>query len=127
MFDSSDEIVTQYEELFTERGNCISVGSGWLNIVADVCHCIMRNADITKEYAQTTEEKAVIAYPQVLQVKEKFGGLRFYTNVSNDYINGVIAMAEMQAHRTCEYCGKPGKSTRGGWIKTLCDDCNKTK
>jgi hypothetical protein len=55
------------------------------------------------------------------QVKEKFGGLRFYTNGFTDTIDGMIRMAESMSYRTCEVCGSPGRSNNYGWISTLCD------
>lgn len=59
---------------------------------------------------------------QAVQVKEKFGTLRFYTNCGNEYIDGLIAMAEAMSAVTCEECGKPGKVRGGGWIYVACDE-----
>lgn len=58
----------------------------------------------------------------VLQIKEKFGGLRFYVDGS-DKLEEMISQAEADSFKTCELCGKPGvlRST-GSWLKTLCDD-----
>ena len=42
---------------------------------------------------------------QATQVKEKFGGLRFYTNYGNEEINKVIREAESASLKTCEVCG----------------------
>jgi hypothetical protein len=60
--------------------------------------------------------------PQVTldQVKEKFGTLRFYYTGGDDYISGLVSMAESMSGVTCEECGKPGTQTSGGWIKTVC-------
>ena len=55
------------------------------------------------------------------QVKEKFGGLRFYTNGYNEAVSAMIHMAESMSYRTCEVCGNPGRSNNHGWISTLCD------
>lgn len=55
------------------------------------------------------------------QVKEKYGTLRFYTNGNDEYVDGLISMAESMSARTCETCGSPGKTRRGGWVRTLCD------
>jgi len=62
--------------------------------------------------------------PQVTldQVKEKFGTLRFYYSGGDEYISGLVSMAESMSGVTCEECGKPGTSTRGGWIKTACKE-----
>jgi len=54
------------------------------------------------------------------QVKEKFGTLRFYYSGGDDYIRGLVSMAESMSGVTCEECGKPGTQTPGGWIKTVC-------
>jgi len=63
--------------------------------------------------------------PQVTldQVKEKFGTLRFYYSGGDDYISGMVTMAEAMSGTTCESCGSPGEQTRGGWIKTICEPC----
>ena len=61
------------------------------------------------------------------QVKEKFGGLRFYMTLYNEDLERDIAEAEKLASKTCESCGAPGKSRNGGWIKTLCDTCDRKK
>lgn len=55
------------------------------------------------------------------QVKEKFGTLRFYTNGNDEYVDGLISMAESMSARTCEVCGTVGKLHQGAWIRTLCD------
>ena len=62
--------------------------------------------------------------PQVTldQVKEKFGTLRFYYTGGDDYISGLVSMAESMSGVTCEECGKPGTQTSGGWIKTVCKE-----
>jgi hypothetical protein len=56
------------------------------------------------------------------QVKEKFGTLRFYYTGGDDYIRGLVSMAESMSSITCETCGNPGTRTRGGWIKTACKE-----
>ena len=55
-------------------------------------------------------------------MKEKYGTLRFYYDGGDDYIAGIVHMAENMSARTCETCGAPGKIRRGGWIRTLCDE-----
>ena len=55
------------------------------------------------------------------QIKEKFGGLRFYYQGGDDHIDGMVTMAEVWAGQTCETCGNRGKRRDGGWVRTLCD------
>jgi hypothetical protein len=55
-----------------------------------------------------------------LQIKEKFGGLRIYVSYYDNYINGVIRMAEKMSHVTCEATGASGKlHIKGFCLKTL--------
>lgn len=61
------------------------------------------------------------------QVKEKYGTLRFYVSHSDEFIDGVIAMAESMSTRTCETCGAPGKRRGGGWLYTACDEHTKAE
>jgi len=54
------------------------------------------------------------------QVKEKFGTLRFYTNMTNDEIDEIIVKAEQKSATICEACGKPGTIDTFLWKKALC-------
>ena len=58
---------------------------------------------------------------QIQQIKEKFGGLRFYYQGGDEYVSGLVAMAETWAGHTCERCGDKGERRSGGWVRTLCD------
>jgi hypothetical protein len=71
--------------------------------------------------ALVTDLKAMAWDGDCHQIKEKFGGLRFYIGCGNDEIWERIDKAEMESRRTCEECGEPGAPRSGGWIKTLCD------
>lgn len=42
-----------------------------------------------------------------VQVKEKFGSLRFYYRGGDDYVSGLVAMAEAMSAVTCDVCGSP--------------------
>jgi hypothetical protein len=79
----------------------------------------MANKAIVK--AEFNEVPPPMPYITASQVKEKFGGLRFYTNGYTDEVSGMIRMAESMSYRTCEVCGNPGRSNNYGWISTLCD------
>lgn len=58
---------------------------------------------------------------QARQVKEKFGGLRFYYGGGDAYCHGAVRMAEELSYSICEACGAPGSVyNNGGWISTKC-------
>jgi len=85
------------------------------------------SADFVKDRAQEFMTDPLQIVPAevvqvtVDQIKEKFGTLRFYYTGGDDYIDGLVSMAEAMSSVTCESCGNPGKSTGGGWIRTLCE------
>jgi hypothetical protein len=58
---------------------------------------------------------------EVQQIKEKFGGLRFYYAGGDAHISGMVDMAESWAGHSCETCGNKGERRSGGWMRTLCD------
>jgi hypothetical protein len=67
---------------------------------------------------------------EAVQVKEKFGTLRFYTAIrdcDSDFPWRMVdALVDSATHRsgvTCEECGRLGERRDGGWIRTLCDEC----
>ena len=60
----------------------------------------------------------------VLQVKEKYGGLRFYIGGASKEYHDLITKVEDLSYSTCERCGKPGTTSRvKGWYTTLCLNC----
>lgn len=62
-----------------------------------------------------------VDWVRISQIKEKFGGLRFYYDGGDDQISGFVDMAELWAGHTCEKCGNKGERRSGGWVRTLCD------
>ena len=60
---------------------------------------------------------------QVCQVKEKFGGLRFYINEGSDEIYDRLIKAERESYHICEKCGEKGELRNdNGWYLTLCEN-----
>ena len=90
-------------------------GDGWFNIIDQLMGNIQHHIDWRNRKGE------VVAQVTVDQVKEKFGTLRFYYTGGDDYVRGLVSMAESMSGVTCESCGNPGKSTGGGWIKTVCE------
>lgn len=65
---------------------------------------------------------------EAVQVKEKYGSLRFYTNASDDTIDGMIWLAEVMSANICACCGSNEKiSITEGWISYLCPKCKRKK
>ncbi len=120
-----EALCVKYPDIFRDRHGDMRAtamcwgfecGDGWYNIIDAVCAMIQN-----REYNNRrngTKMPPVVA----TQVKEKYGTLRFYYTGGDDYIDGVVAMAEYMSGVTCETCGVPGKLRDDGWLRTLCDE-----
>lgn len=91
-------------------------GDGWYQILNSLCGQIQNHLD------RINRKEEIVKQVVAVQVKEKFGGLRFYYEGGDDEIRGMVRMAESWAAVTCEQCGNPGRMRTGGWIRTLCDE-----
>jgi formylmethanofuran dehydrogenase subunit E len=68
---------------------------------------------------------------KILQIKEKFGTLRYYyrsdikTLSIKEAMDRYVRQAEIESAKTCETCGKEGTITnrKMGWMKTRCSSC----
>jgi hypothetical protein len=89
------------------KKHLLGIGEGWCPFVEPVLEDISRKGGT------------------IVQVKEKFGGLRIYTH-GGDYeaISDLIRGAESAVSHICEECGKVGSLSQNkrGWMKTLCID-----
>ena len=120
----------------TETCMCwgIECGSGWYQVIDSLCGQIQSHIDWShksnaidlewneKHPENQREVRPIVEQVIAVQVKEKFGGLRFYYDGGDDMIDGMVRMAESWAACSCETCGKPGSLRRGGWLRTLCDE-----
>ena len=92
-------------------------GTGWYDILYKLSKDI--NEIVTRD--NLTDFR-------VVQVKEKFGTLRYYTNHSTDDIYKLIREAENKSEITCEKCGASATlSVTKGWYEVLCEDCKNNK
>ncbi len=82
-------------------------GDGWFEIIWSLC----------TELEKLGED--IVAS----QVKEKLGGLRFYIQGGSDAAYALISKATKESVKTCEQCGKPGRSHGTEWIWTECETC----
>lgn len=90
------------------------VGPGWGPLV-NTCYAVV--AAYEKIYETTLD---------VNQVKEKFGGLRFYVSPYFGDLEELLGILCEASFAVCEYCGAHGHRATlpgGTWIKTLCDKC----
>lgn len=101
--------------MFANKYGGFAVGAGWYPIIEALC------ANIQSHIDWKNREAEVVPQVVVEQIKEKFGGLRFYYQGGDEQVHGMVRMAETWAANCCEECCAPGKRRNGGWIRTLCD------
>jgi hypothetical protein len=112
------EAEAKYPEMFEQ---CFEVWcpQGWIPMVEELCDKIY---EIDKQV-------------KIQQIKEKFGGLRFYYQGSlydeGAEVDALVTEAENNSYKTCQECGimDNGKVVTGGrgWIVTLCESCRENK
>lgn len=99
-------------------------GSGWF----DILHRLSNNLTQLIAELPDNERSDYIA----VQVKEKFGELRYYMTKSNEKMKEAIRGAAAEARKTCQDCGGKGDLRRidtgsgGGsmtWLFVLCESC----
>ena len=112
----------KHPEMFARPYGGIAVDSGWWPIIESLCGQIDHYVKWKNEQKEKYQRGEGCPQVVITQIKEKFGGLRFYYDGGDDRVFGMVTMAESWADHTCEECGKPGKARHTGWIKTLCDE-----
>ena len=60
---------------------------------------------------------------RVLQIKEKFGQLRWYDTGASQAVDDVIDKFTNLSETTCIACGRPAKYISKGWISPFCENC----
>ena len=106
-----DDLIQKYwKHLYHVEGG-IACGDGWATLLDELMEVlVVQEPDIT-----------------ILQIKEKFGTLRFYVHAAKLTSFDLIEAAERESEHICEYCGKEAKLRDGWWLKTLCDNCHQER
>lgn len=86
---------------------------GWYKLVKKLCE------DIQGELDKEPDAKWVKLF-ELVQAKEKFGGLRWYVTAASQRVHDLILKAEEESCHICEVCGAKGRTRGLSWIQTLC-------
>lgn len=123
-----NELFEKYPNLFSNKDkgimqSCMSWGiecdDGWYDIIRSVCWQISQHEkNIQEGFSRKKEEYQPVKFDQI---KEKFGGLRIYFSGGDEFVEGIVNMAEEISYKICEVCGNKGKPNEQGWIKTCCE------
>ena len=117
-----NNLFEKYPKLFSNRTkspmeSCMSwgceIGNGWYDLLSSVCWRIFQHEQnlsdrirIRSKNNQENDQSDLNYVPVKFdQIKEKIGGLRIYFSGGDDYVEGVIGMAEEMSYKICEECG----------------------
>lgn len=102
MSNHNDAFLARHDIKYPACG--IDVGAGWIPLLE-----------------QLVKDLVAFGWNKDLhQVKEKFGGLRFYVGEATAEMYELISAAEERSFSICELCGAPGEQNAKGWIRTRC-------
>lgn len=125
---TTEEIIAKYPKIFEDyegnpgRVNWYGVPDGWLPVIDKLCGSIQNYIDNVSRYidGKRVKPKQVTC----TQMKEKFGGLRFYADNTDEVVEGMISMAEFICDNKCQDCGsEEDLGLTSGWISVLCRSC----
>ena len=114
------------------------IGEGWITLIDTLCGLLSYKLETAQSRLQYSIDagnlnkedramlEAVVAkeledLPTIIQVKEKYGGLRFHVDNSVPEYDNYISFSESMSMVMCEECGAPGEPRSDGWTKTLCE------
>ena len=76
----------------------LQCGDGWFDLIDILCESLQQET----EHGDAPQAVA-------MQVKQKWGRLRFSVESASERQQAMIDLAEALSARLCEQCGKPGK------------------
>lgn len=144
------ELPKKYPKLFKSDTFYFECGNGWFTLLDCLLnlinHTLKRNGEVV-EIRQKMEDKGEsipswireyfeknpydpLTNFNICQIKEKFGGLRFYWGCDVDSeeiqrLHGAVELAESLSFSICEECGNTASETKApkgsGWVRTLCE------
>lgn len=111
---SPEAIPDPYDYEYTELDE---MPHGWRKAFGEQMCEEIRNAILESGTAEDLNDYRIV------QIKEKYGQLRWYDDWTNDAIEAVIDKYTALSEQTCIRCGKPATKVSTGWISPFCDDC----
>lgn len=141
------QLVSKYPNLFKQYGGdpkdtCMAFGfecgDGWYHLIDTLCGSIQGEVNwINRLFADFNYSCTAV------QVKEKYGGLRFYYEFtyasdlsddqmkvligSMDRISGMTSFAERISQTTCENCGGKCERENAPFPRAECDACEQLR
>jgi hypothetical protein len=130
-------LINKFPKLYTEgRENTpfslfqFECDDGWFRIILWLSRYLQSYIDQQNEYSAKYPDRYLpVKQIKVVQVKEKFGTLRYYVDGGNENTQNVISFVEYISGYICETTGKTEDVgfNKKGWIKTHHNSLAKSK
>ena len=126
--DNIDKLIAAYPIVFknVDKTTYSDLPDGWYELVDKLCADISELLEAELKNNPDSSEEPLFS---VLQIKEKFGGLRFYfmMNTKNDtlhkQVQNLVDVAEDASYSMCQETGKPGVlCKKNSHYQTYCED-----
>jgi hypothetical protein len=126
------KLEADFPTLYKEYNSVFDIGDGWFDLIYE----------LSSKLEPLSKSINGVIVP--VQIKEKFGGLRYYLGYHNaisfkeldsEPVAGIYKQMlefesdyEAKSFHICEACGKPGETSnkkKQSWLKTYCEEHNK--
>lgn len=122
------DIIRQRCPRLYKNGIVFECAHGWYHIIYDLSIKIEKILEENAARSKVPEGEEIYDFEMfAVQVKEKYGTLRFYMSTETDEISDLIQEAEAASSQTCDNCGAPAKMRGTHWLEVKCDKCYERK
>lgn len=121
---SAEELYASYPIVMRHKP-CLSIGLGWHSLLEELCFKLEKLCESDAKTHIITNDP-----PYIVSMKEKYGELNITIHGSlespmlNEQAFHLVFEYESLSSSICEQCGREGRPTSTGWIKTLCKEHN---
>lgn len=114
------DLTKDFPQIYGDCFHFEGIADGWADLLYDLSAKLVEilGPDFTPEDFEPA------------QIKEKFGGLRYYVDIGIDVdekiwraIQDAIDEAEERSFEICIFCGEPGEVQKNrGWLRPICEE-----
>lgn len=106
-----DEVPEDYDYSYTELD---AMPDGWRKAFGE---------KMCEEISDALTKDGALYDYRILQIKEKWGSLRWYDYGATDSVYQIVGRYESLSSKICINCGSPATKLTTGWIMPVCDEC----
>ena len=121
IIEHNKKLIEEYPFLKIDD-NCDTIDYTWLDDMP-IGWRIAFGEQMCKEIKEELIKHNELDSYEIVDIKEKFGGLRWYDNSNLLGLQVIIAKYAVLSEKTCIVCGEPADWISTGWISPYCDDC----